>query len=209
VVCDVANEESVRELFDEVARMYGGADIIVPNAGIALSRPLDELDRTEWQRVMDINLNGYFLVMREGAKLLRKQGTGGHMVVVGSKNVFAPGAEFAAYSASKAGVHQLAKVTAMELANDGVRVNILAPDAVFGNEGHPSGLWGEVGPDRAKAHGIEFEKLEEHYRNRNLLRARITGRHVGNAVVFFATNQTPTTGSTLPIDGGIAGAFPR
>lgn len=209
VVCDVANENSVRELFDEVARMYGGADIIVPNAGIALSRPLEKLDTAEWQRVMDVNLNGYFLVMREGAKLLRKQGTGGHMIVVGSKNVLAPGAEFAAYSASKAGVHQLAKVTAMELAKEGVRVNVLAPDAVFGNENHPSGLWDEVGPDRAKAHGIEFEKLEEHYRNRNLLRARITGRHVGNAVVFFATNQTPTTGSTLPIDGGIAGAFPR
>lgn len=209
VVCDVTDESSVRELFNEVARMYGGADIIVPNAGIALSRPLEKLDTAEWQRVIDVNLNGYFLMMREGAKMLRTQGTGGHMVVVGSKNVLAPGAEFAAYSASKAGVHQLAKVTAMELAKEGVRVNVLAPDAVFGNENHPSGLWGEVGPDRAKAHGIEFDKLEEHYRDRNLLRARVTGRHVGNAVVFFATNQTPTTGSTLPIDGGIPGAFPR
>ncbi|MCA8912922.1 MAG: bifunctional aldolase/short-chain dehydrogenase [Planctomycetes bacterium] len=209
VVCDVTDEHSVQALFAEVARLYGGVDIIVPNAGIALSRPVEELSADDWKRVLDVNLNGYFLVMREGAKLLREQGTGGHMIVIGSKNVMAPGAEFAAYSASKAGVHQLAKVTAMELAKEGVRVNVLAPDAVFGNDRHPSGLWDEVGPDRAKAHGIDFKQLEEHYRNRNLLRTRVTGKHVGNAVVFFATNQTPTTGSTLPIDGGIAGAFPR
>jgi NAD(P)-dependent dehydrogenase (short-subunit alcohol dehydrogenase family) len=97
----------------------------------------------------------------------------------------------------------------MELAKEGIRVNIVAPDAVFGTDINPSGLWGEVGPDRAKAHGIDFAQLEEHYRNRNLLRARVTGRHVGNAVVFFATNRTPTTGATLPVDGGIANAFPR
>lgn len=209
VVCDVTDEHSVVALFDEVARLYGGADIIVPNAGIAMSRPIEELDTDDWQRVMNVNLNGYFLVMREGAKLLRRQGTGGHMIVIGSKNVMAPGAEFAAYSASKAAAHQLAKVSAMELAKEGVRVNVIAPDAVFGNDKHPSGLWDEVGPDRAKAHGIDFKQLEDHYRNRNLLRTRVTGKHVGNAVLFFATNQTPTTGATLPVDGGIVGAFPR
>ncbi|MBZ0137886.1 MAG: bifunctional aldolase/short-chain dehydrogenase [Planctomycetes bacterium] len=209
VVCDVTDEHSVVALFDEVARLFGGADIIVPNAGIAMSRPIEELETDDWQRVMNVNLNGYFLVMREGAKLLRRQGTGGHMVVIGSKNVMAPGAEFAAYSASKAAAHQLAKVSAMELAKEGVRVNVIAPDAVFGNDRNPSGLWDEVGPDRAKAHGIEFKQLEDHYRNRNLLRTRVTGKHVGNAVVFFATNQTPTTGATLPVDGGIVGAFPR
>ena len=209
VVCDVTDEHSVQALFNEVSRQYGGVDIVVPNAGIALSRPVEELDADDWKRVMEVNLNGYFLVMRESAKLLRRQGTGGHMVVIGSKNVMSPGAEFAAYSASKAGVHQLAKVSAMELAKEGIRVNVLAPDAVFGNDSNPSGLWGEVGPDRAKAHGIDFKQLEDHYRNRNLLRTRVTGAHVGNAVVFFASNQTPTTGTTLPIDGGIPGAFPR
>lgn len=209
VVCDVTAEASVRVLFDEVARLYGGVDIIVPNAGIALSKPLEAIEVEEWKRVLEVNLNGYFLVMREAAVALRRQRTGGHIIVIGSKNTMAPGAEFAAYSASKAAGHQLAKVAALELAAEGIRVNVIAPDAVFGNEKHPSGLWGEVGPDRAKAHGIEFEKLEEHYRNRNLLRARVTGKHVGNAVVFFATNQTPTTGATLPVDGGIAAAFPR
>lgn len=209
VVCDVTDEHRVQALFDEVARQYGGVDIVVPNAGIALSRSIEELDPEDWKRVIDVNLNGYFLVIREGTKLLKRQGTGGHIIIIGSKNVMAPGAEFAAYSASKAAAHQLGKVAALELAKENIRVNVLAPDAVFGNDKNPSGLWGEVGPDRAKAHGIEYAQLEEHYRNRNLLRARITGQHVGNAVVFFATNQTPTTGATLPIDGGIAGAFPR
>ncbi len=209
VVCDVTDEQSVVDLFAEVARLYGGCDIVIPNAGIALSKPIDQLSAADWERVQRVNSQGYFHVIREGAKLMRRQATGGHIVVVGSKNVAAPGAEFAAYSASKAAAHQLAKVAAIELAKDGIRVNVLAPDAVFGDEKNPSGLWTEVGPLRAKAHGIDPAKLEEHYRERNLLKARVTGRHVGNAVVFFATNQTPTTGATLPIDGGMAQTFSR
>ncbi|MCC6574005.1 MAG: bifunctional aldolase/short-chain dehydrogenase [Planctomycetes bacterium] len=209
VVGDITDEKFVRELFDEISRQYGGVDIVVPNAGIAHSASFDTLDVTAWERVQRVNSSGYFLVMRESIKHMRRQGTGGHIVVVGSKNVAAPGAEFAAYSASKAAAHQMAKVAALETAKDGIRVNVLAPDAVFGNEHNPSGLWQEVGPGRAKAHGVEANSLEDFYRQRNLLKARVTGRHVGNAVVFFASNQTPTTGATLPIDGGIGAAFSR
>lgn len=209
VVCDVTSEAGVRQLFEEAARHFGGCDIVVPNAGIAASRPLEGLELEEWQRVQRVNVDGYFLVMREAARQMRRQGTGGNIVVIGSKNTLAPGAEFGAYSASKAAGHQLAKVAALELAKDGIRVNIVAPDAVFGTDKHPSGLWAEVGPDRARAHGIDPSRLEEHYQARNLLRARVNGRHVGNAVVFFAAQQTPTTGATLPVDGGIAAAFPR
>jgi len=209
VVCDVTSEAAVAALFDEAARLYGGVDIVIPNAGVALSKPLVELSAEEFARVQAVNGHGCFLVMREGARLLRRQGTGGHIIVIGSKNVAAPGAEFGAYSASKAAVHQLAKIAALELAKDGIRVNTLAPDAVFGDAANPSGLWAEVGPGRARAHGIDPSKLEEHYRARNLLKARVTGRHVGNAVVFLATNQTPTTGAVIPIDGGHAQTFSR
>jgi rhamnulose-1-phosphate aldolase/alcohol dehydrogenase len=209
VVCDVTDEDSVVDLFEEVARLYGGADIVVLNAGVAHSEAIEQLEADDWRRVHEVNVHGYFLVLREAARLLRRQSTGGNIVMVGSKNVAAPGAQFAAYSASKAAGHQLAKVAALELAGAGVRVNVVSPDAVFGTDDNPSGLWQEVGPGRAQAHGIEFARLEEHYRDRNLLHAKVTGRHVGNAVVFFATNRTPTTGATLPVDGGIPNAFPR
>jgi NAD(P)-dependent dehydrogenase (short-subunit alcohol dehydrogenase family) len=159
--------------------------------------------------VLDVNLVGYFLVLREAARLMRRQGTGGNVVVNSSKNVFAPGAEFGAYSASKAGAHQLGKVAAMELAAAGIRVNMINADAVFGDRGRPSGLWAEVGPSRAKSRGLDPAQLEDFYRQRNLLRVRVTPEHVGNAVVFLASNQTPTTGATIPVDGGVADAFPR
>src|SRR5216683_2880198 len=106
-------------------------------------------------------------------------------------------------------VHQLGKVAALELAPLGVRVNMINADAVFGEGDTPSGLWRDIGPDRARSRGLPPEKLQEFYRERNLLHAEVTGAHVGRAVVFFASNQTPTTGATLPVDGGVAAAFPR
>jgi len=88
-------------------------------------------------------------------------------------------------------------------------VNMVTPDAVFGHGENPSGLWQEVGPDRAASKGLEPEELEEHYRQRNLLRSTVTAEDVGRAVLFFAARRTPTTGAVLPVDGGVAGAFPR
>jgi hypothetical protein len=86
---------------------------------------------------------------------------------------------------------------------------MVAPDAVFSHGTRKSGLWTEIGPERMSARGLSAEGLEEYYRNRNLLKARITARHVGKAVLFFATRQTPTTGATIPVDGGLPDATPR
>ncbi len=130
-------------------------------------------------------------------------------MLVSTKNVFAPGSSFGAYSATKAAAHQLARIASLELASADVRVNMVAPDAVFSHEGRQSGLWAEVGPQRMKARGLSAAELEEYYRKRNLLQARVTARHVANAVLFFATRQTPTTGATLPVDGGLPDATPR
>jgi NAD(P)-dependent dehydrogenase (short-subunit alcohol dehydrogenase family) len=141
--------------------------------------------------------------------MFRRQGTGGHIVLVSTKNVFDPGASFGAYSASKAGAHQIAKIAALELAELGVRVNMINPDAVFGDEDVPSKLWALIGPDRMKARGLDPEGLKEYYRQRNLLKVPVSAHHVGNAVVFFAANLTPTTGASLPVDGGVPAAFPR
>ena len=149
------------------------------------------------------------MTLREGLRQLKLQGTGGNVVIVSSKNVFAPGAEFGAYSASKAGAHQLGKIAALEGAEYGVRVNMINADAVFGEANNPRGLWSEVGPGRARARGLEPDELPEYYRQRNLLKTRISARHVGNAVLFFAAESTPTTGAALPVDGGLPDAFPR
>jgi len=120
-----------------------------------------------------------------------------------------PGAGFGAYSATKAACHQLGRIASIELAPHGVRVNMVAPDAVFSEGQFKSGLWEEVGPDRMRARGLDEQGLQEYYRDRNLLKARVTGRHVANAVLFFATRQTPTTGATIPVDGGLPDATPR
>ena len=209
VVIDVTDERSVAAGCAEACRLYGGVDILVLNAGVAHVSSIEATDAAAFRRVVDVNLTGYFLVLREAAALFRRQGTGGNVIVNSSKNVFAPGADFGAYSASKAGAHQLGKVAALELAAAGVRVNLVNADAVFGDAKRPSGLWQAVGPARARSRGLDPAALQDYYRQRNLLKAVVTAEHVGNAVVFFASNLTPTTGATLPVDGGVPDAFPR
>jgi len=209
VPMDVTNSHSVGAGFDEASRCYGGIDVVVANAGIAHVSPVADLSDDDLARVMAVNFTGTFLTVREGIRVLRAQGLGGNIVINSSKNVFGPGKDFGAYSASKAAGHQLGKVSAIELAAEGIRVNMINADAIFSEGDVPSGLWATVGPDRARSRGLKFEELQEYYRGRNLLRARVTARHVGNAVVFFASNKTPTTGATLPVDGGLVDAFPR
>ena len=209
VAMDVTDEAAVARGMQEAAACFGGLDVIVLNAGVAYVSAIESMDPAAFRRVVDVNLTGYFLVLREAVRMLKRQGTGGNVIVNSSKNVFGPGADFGAYSASKAGAHQLGKVAALELAAAGIRVNMINADAVFGDAKRPSGLWQEVGPARAKSKGLEPAQLQEHYRQRNLLKAIDTPEHVGNAVVFFASNLTPTTGATLPVDGGVADAFPR
>jgi rhamnulose-1-phosphate aldolase/alcohol dehydrogenase len=209
VQADVTNGASLEQAFAEAARRFGGVDIVVANAGIARVGPIAQMEEAEYRKVVEVNLTGVFLTLQQAARHLIRQGTGGGVVVVSSKNVLAPGAEFGAYSASKAGAHQLGRVAALELARHGIRVNLVTPDAVFAEDDVPSGLWQVVGDSRARARGIEPAALREHYRQRNLLRAPVTGFHVGNAVVFFASELTPTTGAVLPVDGGLPEAFPR
>lgn len=206
---DVTDDASVAEAFAETCRWFGGVDIVVPNAGIAHVSALADMRTADWERVMSVNLGGYFRTMREGARIMRAQRTGGNIIVNASKNVFGPGADFGAYSASKAAGHQLGKVAAIELAPDGIRVNMINADAVFSEGETTSGLWQEIGEDRARSKGLDPAELEEHYRKRNLLHTRISGADVGRGVVFFAAGGTPTTGATLPVDGGVAAAFPR
>jgi rhamnose utilization protein RhaD (predicted bifunctional aldolase and dehydrogenase)/NAD(P)-dependent dehydrogenase (short-subunit alcohol dehydrogenase family) len=209
LVMDVTNEESVQLGLEQLVMQCGGLDILVPNAGIAHVAKLADLSEAAFRQVMEVNCLGVFQVIKGAIPIFKRQGTGGSIVINSSKNVFAPGAAFGAYSASKAGAHQLGKIAALELAEFGVRVNMINADAIFDDGGVSSGLWDVVGPERMRSRNLDPEGLKDYYRQRNLLKTTVHADHVGNAVVFFASEQTPTTGATLPVDGGIMAAFPR
>ena len=206
---DVTDPASVHDGFTSVINAWGGIDIVVVNAGIALVSRLAEMDLEAFRRLARVNMEGALLTLAEAQRQFVLQGTGGDIVIMSTKNVPAPGAGFGAYSATKAACHQLGRIASLEMAPYGIRVNMVAPDAVFAEGEHRSGLWEEVGPDRMRARGLDEEGLRDYYRNRNLLKAAVTGRHVANAVLFFVTRQTPTTGATIPVDGGLPEATPR
>jgi len=209
LVFDVTDYTSVENAFEEIGRRFGGIDLLVPNAGVAHVAKIEDLEPDKLDQVVAVNLKGTFTVIKAAIPIFKRQATGGNIVVISSKNVFDPGASFGAYSAGKAGAHQISKIAAMELAEFGVRVNMVNPDAVFGDEKVSSKLWDLIGPDRMKSRGLDPEGLKAYYQERNLLKERVLAEHVGNAVVFFASGQIPTTGATLPVDGGIPAAFPR
>ncbi|MEI6809148.1 MAG: SDR family NAD(P)-dependent oxidoreductase [bacterium] len=209
VTMDVTDKASVAEGFAQAACAWGGVDIVVVNAGIAMVAPLMEMDLEAFRRLEKVNIEGTLLTLAEAGRSMVRQGTGGDIVLISTKNVFAPGAQFGAYSATKAASHQLARIASLEFASFDIRVNMVAPDAVFSEGTRKSGLWAEIGPSRMKARGLDEKGLEEYYRSRNLLKARVTATHVANAVLFLATRQTPTTGATIPVDGGLPDAAPR
>jgi NAD(P)-dependent dehydrogenase (short-subunit alcohol dehydrogenase family) len=209
VPLDVTDKASVAQGFEKIIQTWGGIDIAVVNAGIPLVAHLKDIDLDDFRRLEKVNVEGALLTLSKIARHFILQGTGGDVIVISTKNVPSPGAGFGAYSATKAACHQLGRIASIELAQYGVRVNMVAPDAVFSEGKYKSGLWQEIGPDRMQARGLDEKGLQEYYRNRNLLKARVTGRHVSNAVLFFATRQTPTTGVTIPVDGGLPDATPR
>ena len=206
---DVTDRDSVSRGFGAVIGAWGGIDLMVLNAGVAHVSSLADMDFESFRKLEKINIEGTLIPLSESARFFKLQGIGGDIVIVSTKNVFAPGARFGAYSATKAASHQLARIASQELAELDVRVNMVSPDAVFSHGTRKSGLWAEIGPERMSARGLSPEGLEDYYRSRNLLKARVTARHVGKAVVFFATRQTPTTGATIPVDGGLPDATPR
>jgi len=209
VPLDVTDGASILTAFEKTSEAFGGIDIVVINAGLAHVSPLTEMNLDTFRNLERVNVEGTLLLLARAGKLFGLQNTGGDIVLVSTKNVFAPGAKFGAYSATKAAAHQLCRIASLEFAEMGVRVNMVAPDAVFSHGATKSGLWAQVGPDRMKARGLDEKGLEEYYRRRNLLKARVTAEHVARAVVFFVTHQTPTTGATIPVDGGLPDASPR
>ena len=204
---DVTKEEEVRAAFAQTALSFGGVDIIVNNAGLATSNPIDETTLSEWNLNMNVLGTGYFLVAREAFKQMKQQGIGGNMVFVGSKNSVYAGKNSAAYSSVKALETHLARCIAAEGGEFGIRVNSVLPDAVL----QGSAIWGSKWrEDRASAYGIDPDQLEDHYRKRTTLLVNIYPKDIAESITFFASSKAEkTTGCMITVDGGVPAAFTR
>jgi rhamnulose-1-phosphate aldolase/alcohol dehydrogenase len=188
-------------------RTFGGLDGIVANAGIAVTDSLVDLDFDRWKKVLEVNLDSAFLLTKGALHLLQNQGMGGSLVFNASKNAFAPGAGFGAYSVTKAGMIQLMRIAAIEAGAFGIRSNAVNPDAIFDN----SGLWNDgIREERAASHGVSPHQLEDFYAQRNILKRNVRSEDVARAIEFLLSDDSSrTTGSVIPVDGGVVGGFPR
>lgn len=196
VVCDCTREEDVRRAVAAGVEAFGGLDALVLNAGIfPESRRLAEMTLEEWRRVTSINLDSNVVFLRECHPLLALAPRGGRVVVIGSKNVAAPGPGVAAYSASKAALNQLARVAALEWGKDGIRVNVVHPNAVF-----DTGIWSE---ERVAARAAAYGMDAESYRKSNVLGVEVASRDVAEvAAELCGPLFAKTTGAQVPVDGG-------
>lgn len=207
VKMDVTSEDQIREAFKQAVLAFGGVDILVNNAGLATSSPFEETTLEEWNLNMNVLGTGYFLVSREAFKIMKQQKTGGNMIFIGSKNSIYAGKNASAYSAVKALEVHLARCIAAEGGDYGIRANSVLPDAVL----QGSAIWGSKWKEeRAAAYGIEPDQLDEHYRQRTVLKVNIFPRDIAEAIAFFASSKSAkTTGCMLTVDGGVAAAFTR
>jgi NAD(P)-dependent dehydrogenase (short-subunit alcohol dehydrogenase family)/ribulose-5-phosphate 4-epimerase/fuculose-1-phosphate aldolase len=196
VVCDLTKDDRIVAALEEGVAAFGGLDLLVLNAGIfPPGAPIAELPGELWRKVMSVNLDATFLLMREAHPLLKLAPNGGRVVVIGSKNVPAPGPGAAAYSASKAAVNQLARVAALEWGKDRIRINSLHPNMVF-----DTALWTpEILASRAKHYGLTVEQ----YKTNNVLKTEVSSRDVAElAAEMCGPLFAKTTAAQVPVDGG-------
>ena len=207
VHCDVTSEADVQEALRQTVLGYGGLDVLVNNAGIAGGAPIEETSLGMFQRNMDILVTGYFLMAREAFRVMKRQGIGGSMVFVGSKNSVAAGKGAAAYSAAKAAEVHMARCLAEEGGAHGIRVNSVLPDAVI----RGSSIWdSEWKQARARQYGVAVDELNAFYAQRNVLGAEILPEDIAEAIAFLAGPRAArTTGTMLPVDGGVTSAYLR
>ncbi|HEY5347639.1 MAG TPA: bifunctional rhamnulose-1-phosphate aldolase/short-chain dehydrogenase [Rhizomicrobium sp.] len=206
VTCDVTSEEQIKAAFDALAREFGGVDIVVANAGLASSASIEDTTLELWNRNYDVLAKGYFLTARAAFPILRKGG--GSLIFIGSKNALAASPNASAYASAKAAAQHLARCLALEGAPSGVRVNVVNPDAVLKGSRIWDGSWRE---ERAKAYGVDSgAALEQHYRERSLLKRDVLPEDVAEAVYFFASDaSSKSTGNIINVDAGNIQTFTR
>lgn len=207
VHCDVRSEHAVKASFEETIREFGGLDIVVANAGIASAAAVADTTLDMWRDNFTVLVEGYFLVAREAFSVFKEQKRGGSIVFVGSKNALAATPNASAYASAKAAELHLARCLALEGAANGIRVNVVNPDAVIRGSKIWSGAWRR---ERANAHGVEAAEIEEVYRKRSLLGRPVFPEDVAEAILFLASDKAAkSTGNVLNVDAGNAQAFPR
>lgn len=206
-VLNVTDTDSVKGAFEASALAFGGVDIVINNAGISISRSIEEHSLEEWDRLYDILVKGQFIVTQAAVAIMRKQGFGGDVVNIVSKNALVAGPNNAGYGSAKAAQLHLTRLNAAELGADKIRVNTVNPDAVISDSNIWAGGWAE---GRAKAYGITVAELPAYYAKRTLLNEIILPDDIANACFAFVGGLlNKSTGNVLNVDGGVAMAFVR
>ncbi|MEX2336373.1 MAG: bifunctional aldolase/short-chain dehydrogenase [Fulvivirga sp.] len=204
---DVTSKTSIAAAYKRTCLEFGGVDIIVNCAGLAISKPLEQTTEKDWDLLQDVIVKGQFTVAQQGVEILRAQGLGGDIINIASKNGLVSGPNNIGYGTAKAAQMHMSRLLAAELGKDKIRVNVVNPDAVIEGSKIWEGKWAE---GRAKAYGVSVEELPAHYAKRTLLNEIIGTEDIANAVfVFVGGELSKSTGNILNVDGGVAAAFVR
>lgn len=207
VTADVTDAAALEAAFEEALMAFGGVDIVVPNAGNARRGTIANTPDEDYDFLSELLMKAYFRCMRSAADIMIRQGTGGSIVLIASKNGVATGSNAAVYSAAKAFELHLMRTAANDLAGHGIRCNAVNPDAVLQGSGIWSDQWRQ---ETAKSLGIPPEGLEEYYRKRSLLGVTVRPEDVAEAVFWLCSPAASrTTGAVVPVDGGVREGFLR
>ena len=204
---DVTDESHIEASIKAASLAFGGVDIIVNCAGLAISKPLGETSQSDWDLLQDVIVKGQFMVSKAGVRVMREQALGGDIVNIASKNALVSGPNNTGYGTAKAAQTHMSRLLAAELGPDKIRVNVVNPDAVIEGSKIWEGKWAE---GRAKAYGITVEELPAHYAKRTLLNEIISTEDIANAAFAYVSGLlSKSTGNILNVDGGLAPAFVR
>lgn len=205
-VCDVTKAESIATAYKKACLEFGGVDIVVHSAGLAISKPLAETSGKDWDILQDVLVKGQFELAKQAVAIMRSQGQGGDFISIASKNGLVSGPNNVGYGTAKAAQQHMARLLAAELGGDKIRVNTVNPDGVIVGSKIWEGDWAE---GRAKAYGITVDELPAHYAKRNLLNEIIYPEDIANGVFACVGILDKTTGNIINVDGGMANAFVR